>query len=204
MKISKSLILTLSALAMILVGSSCKDSKSYSELLDEEQKAVNSYLANHRVVDHIPVTAAGDTIFEIGSSAPFYKIDDNGDVYMQVLKEGDRVNNRVKDGDLIYFRFGRLSLSRYEAGYDDVQTGNYDDMSIEATSFRFYDDEYQSNPYSGSYYSYDYGYGIEMPLRFLGVDCEVNLVVKSQKGPNSEISNVVPYLYTIRYFRNKN
>lgn len=203
MKIKNLIILSIAAIAMIF-ASSCKDSKSYSELLDEEQKAVNSYLANQRVVDHLVTNEAGDTIFEVGENAPFYKIDDNGDVYMQVIKEGDRVNNRAKDGDLIYFRFGRISIKRYEAGYDDIPSGNYGDMTAEWTSFRFYDDEYQTNPYSGAYYSYDYGYGIEMPLRFLGVDCEVNLLVKSQKGPNSEISSVVPYLYTIRYFRNKN
>ena len=34
-------------------------------------------------------------------------------------------------------------------------------------------------------------------------DCEVNLVIKSQYGIASEISNVVPYLYNVRYFKSQ-
>ena len=42
-----------------------------------------------------------------------------------------------------------------------------------------------------------------MPLQFpsLGLGCEVNLVVKSQYGLTSEIAQVIPFMYNVRYFR---
>ena len=46
-----------------------------------------------------------------------------------------------------------------------------------------------------------WGYGLQYPLNFLGVECEVNLVIKSQFGFTSEISYVMPFLYHVRYFR---
>ena len=104
MKSKSILLLTLSLIALIVA--SCKDSKSYTELLQDEDKAVNSFLAYQKVINAIPA----DTIFEIGENAPYYRIDNDGNVYMQVLKAGDRKNNRAKNGQTIYFRYGRKSL----------------------------------------------------------------------------------------------
>ena len=95
---------------------SCKDSKSYSELLDDEEKSINSFLAHQKVLKQIPA----DTVFQTGADAPYYQIDDNGNVYMQVLKAGDRTNNRAQEGETIYFRFGRISINRWSAGYEDA------------------------------------------------------------------------------------
>ena len=97
------------ALALL---ASCKDSKSYSELLDDEEKSINSFLAHQKVLKQIPA----DTVFQTGADAPYYQIDDNGNVYMQVLKAGDRTNNRAQEGETIYFRFGRISINRWSAG----------------------------------------------------------------------------------------
>ena len=156
------------ATLLLLAISSCKDAKSYSELLNDEEKAVNSFLAHQRIINEIPA----DTVFEIGENAPYYKIDPDGDVYMQVIKAGDRVNNRAKEGQTIYFRFGRINL------------------------FRFSKDE--------TINSMEFGYGLQLPLIYVGIDSEVNILVKSQRGPYSEIQDVVPYLYNIRYFIGKN
>ena len=51
--------------------------------------------------------------------------------------------------------------------------------------------------------SSQWGYGIQLPLNFLGAECEVNLIIKSQFGWTSEISYVQPYLYHIRYFHSQ-
>ncbi len=188
----KNIILTTVTIALAVL-SSCNSSKSYSELLDDEDKSVNAFLASQKVIRTIPA----DTVFQTGSDAPYYQIDDSGNVYMQVIKTGDRVNNRAKDGEKIYFRFGRISINRWSAGYDDEPTGNFSDLSYESTSFNYSNEE--------ANYSYTtYGYGVVMPLTYLGIDCEVNLLVRSRKGPSSEIADVVPYLYNIRYFRSKN
>ena len=49
--------------------------------------------------------------------------------------------------------------------------------------------------------SSQWGYGLQLPLEYVGVDSEINLLVKSQFGLTSEISYVQPYVFHIRYFR---
>lgn len=191
MKIRNFILMAL-PIALALLAS-CKDSKSYSELLNDEEKSINSFLAHQKVLKQIPA----DTVFQTGADAPYYQIDDNGNVYMQVLKAGDRTNNRAQEGETIYFRFGRISINRWSAGYEDAPSGNFGDLSYSSTSFRFSNEE-------ANYDYTKYGYGVVLPLAFVGIDSEINLLIKSRKGPYSEIADVVPYLYNIRYFKSKN
>jgi hypothetical protein len=72
-------------------------------------------------------------------------------------------------------------------------TGNSLDMWSSPTSFRFGNTSLSS--------STQYGTGVQVPLQYLGIDCEVNIVIKSQYGFTSEISNVIPYMYNLRYFK---
>lgn len=190
MKIRNFILMAL-PIALALLAS-CKDSKSYSELLDDEEKSINSFLAHQKVLKQIPA----DTVFQTGADAPYYQIDDNGNVYMQVLKAGDRTNNKAQEGETIYFRFGRISINRWSAGYEDAPSGNFGDLSYSSTSFKFSNEE-------ANYDYTKYGYGVVLPLVFVGIDSEINLLIKSRKGPYSEIADVVPYLYNIRYFKVK-
>ena len=168
---------------------SCSDSKTYAELLTDETHYVNNFLADQRVVNEIPA----DTIFEYGENAPYYRLDEDGQLYMQVLDPGTP-GNKVKSNELLYFRYTRYNLALYSdgklpdgEGNDNVLGGNF--------SFRFGNYELNS--------SYSFGSGIQAPLQFLPVDAVVNIVIKSQYGRPSEMSYVVPFLYTIRYFRPK-
>lgn len=180
----------IAAVAMAAIGiSSCSDTKSYADRLNDENKAINLYLSNYRVIDEVPA----DTVFETGPEAPFYRLDEDGNVFMQVLRTGDRVNNRVVDDQLIYFRFTRYNLTYYYNYNELVGEGNATDMDYAATSFRFNNTTLSS--------STQYGSGIQLPLNYLGIDCDVNLIVKSQYGFTSEMSQVSPYLYNIRYFK---
>ena len=85
MKSSKSILLYVIAIVgMAMVTYSCNDSKSYAERLTDENKNVNAFLANHRVINSIP----DDSIFETGENAPYYRMDSEGNVYMQVIDAG--------------------------------------------------------------------------------------------------------------------
>ncbi len=201
--------------------SSCNDSKSYADLLRDETKAINNYLADQRVIgdapaDSIFITRRGlaeeiyaksgvtgvDYEEEIGrimqdlsedpaKDAPFYRMDEDGNVYMKVVRTGD-MENRPKYNDLVYFRFLRYNLAGYNAGVYPFPEGNATDVSY-SESIRY--GNYQSVSSS------TWGEGVQLPLNYLGYGCEVELVIRSQYGMSSEIAAVTPYLYRIRYFK---
>lgn len=173
-----------------LALSSCDDTKSYAELLNDETRYVNTFLANQRVINEIPA----DTVFETGTNAPYYRLDEDGTMYMQVIDAGTK-GNKVKADELIYFRFTRYSLYNYKGGTLTGGVGNESDLGYSNTSFRYGNYQLQS--------SSQWGAGIQYPLALLPVDCEVNIVIKSQYGLTNEIAEVVPYLYHLRYFRPK-
>ena len=183
---SYNMLVGLFALMML---AACNNDQSYADRLNEERNAVNSYLANHRVVMSIPE----DTVFEVGEDAPFYRIDVDGNVYMQVLKAGDRIHDKAKTSEPIYFRYSRYNLATWYAdGTWSITSGNEDAMDAASCTFNYGDYTLPS--------SSQWGYGLQYPLMFLGVECEVNLVVKSQYGFTSEISYVTPFFFHVRYF----
>ncbi len=121
----------------------------------------------------------------------YYQLDEDGNVFMQVVRAGS--GPKATDDQLIFFRFTRYDLFNYSDGSLGTGEGNDGDLSAGAASFLF--NNYQQ------YSSYQWGTGLQMPLRFLPVDCEVNLVVKSQQGVYDEIAAVQPFLYKVRYFK---
>ncbi|MDE6130987.1 MAG: DUF4827 domain-containing protein, partial [Muribaculaceae bacterium] len=167
---------------------SCDDSKSYAELLNDEAHYINSYLVDNIVVPEVPA----DTVFETGENAPYYKLDEDGNLYMQVINPGTE-GNKVKYDEVINFRFMRYDMRSYDSatGTFSSSWGNEEDLSIPAASFRYQNFQLAT--------SAQWGAGIQMPLSYLPVDCEVNLIVKSRYGFTDEEANVVPYLYHLRY-----
>lgn len=182
------------ALALLLIASaaavaSCGDDRSYAKLLNTENANVNRFLADQHVINEVPA----DSVFEYGTDAPYYRLDEDGMLYMQVIDPGTP-GNRVKDDEQIYFRFTRYNIASYDNGEFSVSEGN-DDVLNGNLSFRYNNYQIAS--------SYDFGPGIQKPLSYLPVDCVVNIVIKSQWGMPGEMSYVTPYLYNIRYFRPK-
>ncbi len=180
------------AVLMITIGTSCNNDVSYSDRLNIERHSTNSYLANFKVKNDIPA----DTVFETGLNAPFYRIDPDGNVYMQVLKAGDRINDKAKTGEEIYFRYTRYNLNDwYTTGELAAYDSNEGDMTRPATSFKYKDFTLAT--------SSQWGYGLQLPLDLLGTECEVNLIIKSQYGLLSEIAYVTPFVYHVRYFHSR-
>lgn len=168
-----------------MLYTSCDDTKSYSELLEEENEAVDKFLANYQVIYTIPA----DNNFEVGPSAPYYQIDDDGNVFMQVIDKGDA--GMAYDNEVIYFRYSRLNLLTWASGGDQVPSGN-DSSLASPLSFNF------KNTTLGS--TTQYGTGIQQPLYYLNKNCRVNLLIKSKAGSSEDLVSVTPYLYDIRYF----
>ena len=181
-----SLTLMFGALLMLTGISACSKSKSYSELLRTEEKAVNWFMAQHEIVSSVPE----DSVFEVGKDAPYYRMDEEGYVYMQVLKTGD-LKNKAKKDQQIYFRYTRWSLASYNDG--KLPTGAGNNITLSPAWFRYNNYQIQS--------SYNWGTGVQTPLNYLPVDCVVNIVIKSQNGFTQETSDVRPYLYRLTYER---
>lgn len=176
--------LVLPALCLV----SCGDDNSYSKLLDKETAAVNNFLADHRVINEIPA----DTVFEYGPDAPYYRLDEDGQLYMQVIEPGTKGDKAVED-QLIYFRFTRYNLASYKDGKLPDGQGNEADLTSANSSFRFGNFSIPTSSQWGS--------GLQTPLMFLPIDCTVNLVIKSQVGLSEETSYVNAYLYNVRYYK---
>ena len=189
MKLGRVFAIMCSVVALSLcsvVMTSCDEQKSYAELLDEENAAVDKFLETQQVVNTIPA----DTVFEVGENAPYYKLDEDGYVYMQVLMNGDE--GMAKYNEMIFFRYSRLNILTMVEGGDQRPTGNDNELS-NAYSFKFQNTELES--------SSQYGTGIQLPLNYLQMPCKVNLIVKSKAGSLNDLTSVTPYLYTIRYYR---
>ncbi len=182
---------------------SCDDNESYAELLDKETIAVNNFLANQWVINEIPEDSIFISLLDV-AKPPYYKMEEDGNIYMQVLNPGT-LSNMAKNDQLIYFRFSRCNIAEYDwysfsqdwvySGVIPEGWGNANDFDYKNTEFRF-----------GNYTlpsSSQWGAAIQIPLYYLGIDCEVNLVIRSQYGYTNEISNVVPYLYNVRYFKSQ-
>lgn len=174
--------------AIMVAASSCSDSVSYSELLNEEEEATNWFMANQKIVTEVPA----DSVFQYGEDAPYYRMDEDGFIYMQVINPGTK-NNKAKDDELIYFRYMRTNIKEMYQNLDPSPEGNADDMGNASTSFRFKNLTLSS--------SYMYGSGIQLPLHYLGVDCEVNLVIRSYYGFTATQSECIPFVYNVKYYK---
>ena len=174
--------------AFVMLATSCDDGKSYAELLTEEDYAVNNFLADQVVILDMPA----DTVFEVGADAPYYRIDEDGALYMQVLNAGTK-GYRVNDNEQIYFRYTRYALANYKDGKLPQGTGN--NLSLSPAWFRYNNYQIQS--------SSTWGTGIQAPLALLPIDCEVNLVIKSTVGTSDDQTSVTPYLYRLTYQNRK-
>lgn len=193
MNISFKTILTGSAAVIASVMmQSCDDGKSYAEMLTEENKAVNLFLVDQKVVGSVPA----DSIFQVGNQAPYYQLDEDGNIFMKVLALGEEGN--VEEGQQVIFRFRRTNLMYYYPGANIENLdweGNNDNPVSSISSFRYGDYTLPSSAQWGS--------AIQLPLSFkqIQLGSRVMLVIKSQYGWSDEITYVQPYLYEISYNR---
>lgn len=182
--------------AVLLIGlmASCSKTESYSDLLKKEQKASNWFLAQQKVCNEIPA----DSVFLTGADAPYYRMDEDGYVYMQVIK-ADPLRERVfpETGDQVYFTFTRWNVeSMYNSNTLDVDgEGNQENFleSVAESYFIFRNYSVSSSSKFGS--------GIQIPVSYLGYNSEVNILLKSYYGFTTESVTCVPYKVNVRYFK---
>ncbi len=181
----------LAIMALMLFSVSCSKTESYSDLLKKEQKASNWFLAQQKVCNDIPA----DSVFLEGPDAPFYRLDPDGYIYMQVIKKGD--GEKPATGDQVYFTYTRYNIdTMYSSNTLDIPgTGNQDNFMNTVGNTYFIYNNYSVNT------SVQYGSGMQMPLSYLGYNSEVNIVLKSYYGFYDDSTTCIPYLVNVRYFK---
>ncbi len=167
---------------ILLIGlfSSCDDNKTYAELLEQEENAINKFLDSYQIAE---LPDDGKSFITTGgkwddTSAPFYKLDDG--VYMQVVSIG-----KIEEGEIVKYKDGEEI--QIIADRTDLLTMSA--LSSINGSFRY--------GYSSPYLYF--GYGVEKPLEYLGVNSKVRLIVPSKQGTQSEATAVQPILWDITY-----
>lgn len=185
----------LCVLVSLIATSSCSDSKSYADLLNEENQAVNRFLAEFRVEEEWPGLDKCIAWEDDSINAPYYRIDEDGNVYMQVVAKGDSIF--PEEGQHVYYRYLNYDLSSYVVGSDyNYATGNLDYIDSSNATYFVYGN-YTLQP------SVQAGTGIQLPVGLLGYNSRANVVIKSQAGPSSTMSYVIPHLYILHYFEEK-
>lgn len=197
MKYRKVIGMALGCVLMLATG--CSKTQSYSELLREEEKACNWYLSNYNVSLELPENNKDLITSETlkpdgkpyGDDAPFYKLDEDGNVYMQVVRAD--YSQMVAEGDLVYFRYIQENIKELYEGISTVPEGNGDDLASGPASFVY------KNTYLAS--TGVWGTGIQVPLQYVGYNSEVNLVLKSYSGFTDRQTYCIPYIINLKYFR---
>lgn len=198
----------------LMATTACSDKESYADLLRDENYAVNAFLVKYPIITSVPadsvfisteqLLADPDFVAEFGpecadeaelrevaiNHTPFYRMDDDGYVYMQVINPGKGA--KANDDQTIYFRFTRYNLKYAYLNGTWEASGNEQDVAATPTSFRFKNTSLASTT--------QWGTGIQTPLYYLPLNCHVRMVIKSYLGPIEETSAVYPYLYNIRYY----
>ena len=196
----------IATLASTLLFAACNDGKTYMELREEEDEAIEKFLTTDgRYTAPIPSNLEFITAQD-SEKPPYYILPDG--VYMQIQSMGvrDTTGKFFRANDKVYFRYNRMNLKYWADGISsltnpDSWAGNWSDASGTSDSYYFTYTTYEGSNYS-SYY--EYGLGIEYPLKYVGNGAIVNLVMPSKMGFSNEISSVIPYLYKIRYALKEN
>lgn len=192
------------AAALGVALASCDDNESYSDMLRDEEHACNWYLAQQNVVPYVPADSVFTTLADVMDAnpglsreealkkVPFYRMDEDGYLYMQVVNPGNE-KNRAQEGDRVYFRFNMRNINYLSQGIDAPLEGNSDNVTASNTSFVMGNTTLSS--------STQWGTGIQEPLKYLGYDSEVNLVVRSYYGFLQYQSQCQAFVMNVRYFK---
>ncbi len=182
------------AVALAFILASCSKTESYTDLLKKEQRASNWFLAQHTVCNEIPA----DSVFLEGENAPYYKMDDDGYVYMQVIKSPAKAERKFpKTDEQVYFTYTRWNVEDMYSNntFEVTGTGNQDNFAGVAVNTYFIFNNYSVSSSS------QWGSGIQIPISYLGFNSEVNILLKSYYGFSSDNVTCIPYKVNMRYFK---
>lgn len=195
--------LTLCLLAFIACSialQGCDDTKTYAEMLEEEEDAINAFIKDSSIV--------------VISQSQFHAQDSTTDVtkneyvhlasgvYMQIVDKGSELaSDTVKNNDELLVRFSEYDLINQGLTYSNI------DIPYTVDAFRYtVTSSSIAATFIEGYYMYNTGSlstsvpaGWLVALTYVRDRAHVRLIVPSKMGSASAMSAVYPYYYDIKY-----
>ena len=205
--IMKKLIYLFLALFAFSIGfQACDDTKTYAEMLDDEDDAIADFIR--------------DSSITVISQSEFYQNDSTTDVsknefvqlasgvYMQIVDKGveDKADT-VKNNDIVLVRFSEYCLlEEDDRGWKGI---SYSNLNIPYTvdEFRYVVSSSSiAGIFTGGYYMQSTTSGGSavpagwlVPLEYVRDRAHVKLIVPSKMGTTYALSSVIPFYYDIKY-----
>lgn len=198
----------LALMALCTGFQACDDTKTYAEMLEEEDDAIDAFIrdSNITVISQSQFHAQ-DSTTDL-SKNEFVQLASG--VYMQIVKKGIldengvllNPNDTVKNNDIILVRFSEYDVLNKYTSYSNL------DVAYTVDEFR-YVATYSSiaGIFTGGNYMYSTSSSVNtavpagwlVPLEYVRNKAHVKLIVPSKMGGNVGMQNVIPYYYDIKY-----
>ncbi len=202
----KLVLLFLSLLAFSFAFQACDDSKTYAEMLEEEDDAIAAFIRDNDI--------------QVISQTEFFNNDSTTDVskneyvqlssgvYMQIVKKGIEdedgnllnPNDTVKNNDLILVRFMEYSILDKDTSLSNlnaVETVDEFKYTITSSSIA----AIFTQGYMYSVYGPSVPAGWLVPLPYVRDMAHVKLIVPSKMGHSTAMQYVYPYFYDIKKYQ---
>ena len=203
----KLVYLFLALFAFSIVFQACDDTKSYAEMLEDEDDAIARFVRDSNIT--------------VISQSEFYQNDSVTDVsknefvqlasgvYMQIVDKGvEDKTDTVKNNDIVLVRFSEYCmLEDADRGLTKGMTYSNLDVVYMVDAFRYVVSTSSiAGIFTEGYYmqgSTSGGTAVPagwlVPLNYVRNRAHVKLIVPSKMGTSSAVSNVIPYYYDIKY-----
>lgn len=195
----KLVLLFLSLLAFSFAFQACDDSKTYAEMLEEEDDAIAAFIRDNDI--------------QVISQTEFFNNDSTTDVskneyvqlssgmYMQIVDKGsDNLADTVKNNDLILVRFMEYSILDKDTSLSNLNAvETVDEFKYTVTSSSIAGIFTQGYMYS--YYGTSVPAGWLVPLPYVRDMAHVKLIVPSKMGHSTAMQYVYPYFYDIKKYQ---
>ncbi|MBQ8674368.1 MAG: DUF4827 domain-containing protein [Bacteroides sp.] len=192
--------LTLFLLSLLLLGigfQACDDTKTYAEMLEEEDEAIEAFIKdnNIKVITQTEFHAQDSTTDE----NEYVQLASG--VYMHIVSKGsDNPADTVKNNDEVLVRFMEYDIQKKDTTVSNLEDAEFVDAfryTVTSSSIA----GIFTQGYMLSYYGSSVPAGWLVPLSYVRDRAHVKLIVPSKMGHSTGMQYVTPYFYDIQKFQ---
>ena len=180
----------------------CDDTKTYAEMLEEEDDAIADFI-NKQGIKVISQT-------EFFDNDSVTNVDENeyvqlaSGVYMQIVDKGsDNPADTIRNNEKVLVRFMEYSLLDQDTTLSNLSFPNMvDEFLYKATSSTIAGSFVKGNSMMYSWYGYEaVPAGWLVPMPYIRDRAHVRLIVPSKMGHYAAMQNVYPFYYEIEKYQ---